>query len=191
MTISYEVTKGTAALSRMNVWFENKTLIGSSRINVNPRYVSTSDSYTFVIPESWSDGEYILAQLFIEDSSGGNIHYELDGTAYKRPTNALGGDTSHTLFDSTTLFTIDNQDSEYTLPSIKSISVSVPNSPKPGDVMTISYEVTKGTAALSRMNVWFFGLIGSSRINVNPRYVSTSDSYTFVIPEAGLMVNIY
>ena len=186
MTISYEVTKGTSELSRMNVWFENKTLIGSRRINVNPRYVSTSGTYNFVIPDSWTDGEYILVQLFIEDASGGNIHYEVDGSAQKSPSNALGGDTSHSLFSSKTLFTIDNQKPSYTLPSIRSINVSVPENPKPGDIMTISYEVTKGTSELSRMNVWFENktLIGSRRINVNPRYVSTSGTYNFVIPDS-------
>ena len=103
ITFNYQVSAGSASFNYMNICLKNKTLQKDQCISISRP--SLTGPYYYAIPTDWPDGEYGIERVFLNDSSGGNVEYYKNGQAYKNPQNALGGATSHQLFNANTLFT--------------------------------------------------------------------------------------
>jgi hypothetical protein len=151
ITFNYQVSAGSASFNFMSICLKNKTLQKDQCISISRP--SLTGPYYYAIPTDWPDGEYGIERVFLNDSSGGNVEYYKNGQAYKNPQNALGGATSHQLFNANTLFTIGSTNVTYTLPTLTSFSLSVPSSPKAGDTITFNYQVSAGSASFNFMSI--------------------------------------
>ena len=103
ITFNYQISAGSATFNYMSICLKNKTLQKDQCISISRP--SLTGPYYYAIPTDWPDGEYGIERVFLNDSSGGNVEYYNNGQAYKNPQNALGGATSHQLFNANTLFT--------------------------------------------------------------------------------------
>ena len=95
------------------------------------------------ILESWANGEYRLARVYIEDMAGNGLTYYSDGRAEVSP-SGVSGPSAHTL-DLVQTFRVSGSTADVSTPVLHSLRQASPDPVASGEEVVVDYEVSDAT----------------------------------------------
>jgi hypothetical protein len=93
------------------------------------------------VGRNWMSGDYTLYRVYLYDTTGLVVEYDVDGTVVKDPEGATGP-TTHSIDFSTVGFTVDNPDADAAGPQLTDLRALSEHTFFPGETITLEYSAT-------------------------------------------------